>query len=157
MRSIARSYLPLAKLAARRGFTTTPSYTPSITTLESPCVWHRVFGGVLSRRIRASGMSYDSQEQGLPLPWKFWDMLSRPAEEADDGIVAVSGEVKGNPTESEADVAADRSDDDPLPPGLHHRIAMPAGDAAGKPTPSEERVKADRSPEDPLPKHHPHF
>ncbi|KAK0631441.1 hypothetical protein B0T14DRAFT_559236 [Immersiella caudata] len=143
-------------MAARRGFTTTSSYIPSITTLESPCVWHRVFGDVLSRRILASGMSYDSQEQSLPLSWKFWGMLSRPAEAADDTIVAVSGEVKGNPTESEADVAADRSDEDPLPPSLHHRIIVPAGDAEGKPTPSEERVRADRSPEDPLPKHH-HF
>jgi len=132
----------------RRNFATTPSYIPF--AIESPCVWHRVFGGVLSRRIKTSMMSYDSQEQGLPLPWKFWGMLSRPAGKADDGIVAVSGEVKGNPTESEADVAADRSDDDPLPPGLHHRIAMPAGEAAGKPTPSEERVHADRSREDPL-------
>ncbi|KAK0657817.1 hypothetical protein B0T16DRAFT_453245 [Cercophora newfieldiana] len=150
MRAVLQSYLPLAKAAARRNFITTPSYVPSAATLESPCVWHRVFGGVLSRRIRASAMSYDSQEQGLPLPWKFWGTLSRPVEEADDSIVAVSGEVKGNPTESEADVAADRSDDDPLPPGLHHKIGMPAGDAAGKPTQSEERVKADRSHDDPL-------
>jgi hypothetical protein len=53
-------------------------------------------------------------------------------------------EVKGNPTESEADVAADRSDEDPLPPGLHRVIRMPAGEAGGKPTESEEDVKADR-------------
>ncbi|KAK4038999.1 hypothetical protein C8A01DRAFT_16973 [Parachaetomium inaequale] len=53
-------------------------------------------------------------------------------------------EVKGNPTESEADVAADRSDDDPLPPGLHHTIRLGAGDAAPRPTESEEDVVADR-------------
>ncbi|KAK3299793.1 uncharacterized protein B0H64DRAFT_414038 [Chaetomium fimeti] len=61
-------------------------------------------------------------------------------------------EVKGNPTESEADVAADRSDEDPLPPGLHHTIRMGAGDAAPLPTESEADVVADRGgPEaDPL-------
>lgn len=59
-------------------------------------------------------------------------------------------EVKGNPTESEADVAADRSDEDPLPPGMHHTIRLPAGDAGGKPTESEEDVAADRSGVDPL-------
>ncbi|GAB1309878.1 hypothetical protein MFIFM68171_00088 [Madurella fahalii] len=59
-------------------------------------------------------------------------------------------EVKGNPTESEADVAADRSDDDPLPQGLHHTIRLPAGDAGGKPTESEEDVAADCGAVDPL-------
>jgi hypothetical protein len=53
-------------------------------------------------------------------------------------------EVKGNPTESEADVAADRSDEDPLPPGLHHTIRLGAGDAAPLPTESEADVVADR-------------
>lgn len=53
-------------------------------------------------------------------------------------------EVKGNPTESEADVAADRSDYDPLPPGLHHTIRLGAGDAAPLPTESEADVVADR-------------
>ncbi|KAH6651336.1 hypothetical protein F5144DRAFT_589576 [Chaetomium tenue] len=53
-------------------------------------------------------------------------------------------EVKGNPTESEADVAADRSDYDPLPPGLHHTIRLGAGDAAPLPTESEADVAADR-------------
>lgn len=61
-------------------------------------------------------------------------------------------EVKGNPTESEADVAADRSDLDPLPPGLHHTIRMGPGEAAPHPTESEEDVAADlgRAGEDPL-------
>jgi len=61
-------------------------------------------------------------------------------------------EVKGNPTESEADVAADRSDDDPLPPHLHRTIRLGAGDAAPRMTESEEDVVADRGTggEDPL-------
>lgn len=62
------------------------------------------------------------------------------------------GNPNPNPTESEADVAADRSDDDPLPPGLHHTIRMPAGDTAPRPTESEEDVAADRGVEDPLAK-----
>ncbi|KAH7403423.1 ribosomal subunit 39S-domain-containing protein [Cadophora sp. MPI-SDFR-AT-0126] len=53
-----------------------------------------------------------------------------------------------NPTESEEDVAADRSTIDPLQPG-----AEPAADDAfekGNPTESEEDVDADRSTVDPL-------
>ncbi|KAK3341912.1 hypothetical protein B0T25DRAFT_559595 [Lasiosphaeria hispida] len=69
-----------------------------------------------------------------------------------DSILAVSGEVKGNPTESEADVWADRTDDDPLPPELHHTIQLPAGEAVPGPTDSEQEVQADRSEEDPLPR-----
>jgi len=60
------------------------------------------------------------------------------------------GEVKGNPTESEADVWADRADEDPLPPEMQHTIELPAGEAGPKPTESEERVRADRAQEDPL-------
>ncbi|KAL2174168.1 uncharacterized protein P884DRAFT_315246 [Thermothelomyces heterothallicus CBS 202.75] len=60
--------------------------------------------------------------------------------------------VKGNPTESEADVAADRAEDDPLPPQLHHTIRLGAGGAAPRRTESEEDVVADRGAvgEDPL-------
>ncbi|KAM7194635.1 hypothetical protein V8F20_007827 [Naviculisporaceae sp. PSN 640] len=58
-------------------------------------------------------------------------------------FVAYKGEVKGNPTESEADVAADRNDDDPLPPEKHHTIRMPAGSAGPRPTEAEEDVRAD--------------
>ncbi|KAL2150961.1 hypothetical protein VTH82DRAFT_6059 [Thermothelomyces myriococcoides] len=60
--------------------------------------------------------------------------------------------VKGNPTESEAYVAADRAEEDPLPAGLHHTIRLGAGDAAPRPTESEEDVVADRGAagEDPL-------
>ncbi|KAL2133001.1 hypothetical protein VTI74DRAFT_3039 [Chaetomium olivicolor] len=53
-------------------------------------------------------------------------------------------EVKGNPTESEADVAADRSDEDPLPQELHHTIRLGPGDRGPQPTESEEDVCADR-------------
>jgi hypothetical protein len=42
-------------------------------------------------------------------------------------------EVKGNPTESEAYVAADRCEADPLPPELHHRV-RPSGEAGMRPT-----------------------
>ncbi|KAK1763948.1 hypothetical protein QBC33DRAFT_548400 [Phialemonium atrogriseum] len=56
-----------------------------------------------------------------------------------------------SPTESEEDVVADRSDDDPLPPGAHHTIRLPAGEAAPRPTESEEDVAADRSEDNPLP------
>jgi hypothetical protein len=58
--------------------------------------------------------------------------------------------LRRTPTESEEDVVADRSTDDPLPPGKHNTIRMPAGDAQPKPTESEEDVVADRSNEDPL-------
>ncbi len=53
-------------------------------------------------------------------------------------------EVKGNPTESEADVAADRSDVDPLRMERHQTIPMGAGGAGPQPTESEEDVMADR-------------
>ncbi|KAL2192654.1 hypothetical protein P885DRAFT_72848 [Corynascus similis CBS 632.67] len=53
-------------------------------------------------------------------------------------------EVKGNPTESEADVAADRSEDDPLPAQFHRTIRLGAGGAAPSRTESEEDVVADR-------------
>lgn len=79
--------------------------------------------------------------------------LARLQDHISDTIfVAISGEVKGNPTESEADVAADRSDDDPLPPEKHHTIQLPAGELAPKPTEAEEFVRADRAKEDPLPR-----
>lgn len=63
-------------------------------------------------------------------------------------FVAYKGEVKGNPTESEAYVAADRSDEDPLPPEKRHTIQMPAGEAGPKPTESEENVRADHIKDD---------
>ncbi|KAK3693358.1 hypothetical protein B0T22DRAFT_39171 [Podospora appendiculata] len=64
--------------------------------------------------------------------------------------VQAKREVHENPTESEEDVVADRSDEDPLPPGEHKIIRLPAGEAAPKPTEAEEDVAADRSEEDPL-------
>jgi len=60
--------------------------------------------------------------------------------------------MKAAPTESEEDVAADRSAIDPLPPSSI-LIESPASEETsqkGRPTESEEDVAADRSPEDPL-------
>ncbi|KAF7856837.1 hypothetical protein EAF04_009599 [Stromatinia cepivora] len=55
---------------------------------------------------------------------------------------------KGVPTQSEEDVAADRSPVDPLHPGPTPKINETA--EKGNPTESEEDVAADRSPVDPL-------
>ncbi|KAK4182864.1 hypothetical protein QBC35DRAFT_545641 [Podospora australis] len=61
-------------------------------------------------------------------------------------------EVKVNPTQSEANVAADRGDIDPLPMGMHHTILLEEGGAGvyTRPTMSEESVHADLYMEDPL-------
>ncbi|KAL2256389.1 hypothetical protein VTK26DRAFT_1748 [Humicola hyalothermophila] len=63
-------------------------------------------------------------------------------------------DIKANPTESEADVAADRCGVDPLPAQFHHHtVDRGPGDAATpRPTESEEDVSADRglAGEDPL-------
>ncbi|KAK5652314.1 hypothetical protein OQA88_10664 [Cercophora sp. LCS_1] len=100
------------------------------------------------------------------LLWKYWNVDPRvesqapgpcfgtkvfiQMEEPHPPAFNAGGVVKGDPTESEADVAADRCDEDPLPPGMHHTIAMPAGEAGEEQTDSEARVRADRSPDDPL-------
>ena len=65
------------------------------------------------------------------------------------------GEVKVNPTESEADVWADRIDEDPLVDDSKtlremNTIELPAGGAAARPTDSEEQVRAERAQKDPL-------
>lgn len=71
-----------------------------------------------------------------------------PATGAETGVrisaQMFGAEVKGNPTESEADVAADRSDLDPLPVELHHTIRLGPGDSGPNPTESEADVMADR-------------
>lgn len=61
-------------------------------------------------------------------------------------------EVKTNPTQSEANVAADRGERDPLPMGMHKTILLGEGSAHEyiKATDSEETVHADRYLEDPL-------
>lgn len=61
-------------------------------------------------------------------------------------------EVKVNPTESEADVAADRGEIDPLPMGMHNTILLDEGGARAytRPTEAEEDVHADLYMEDPL-------
>ncbi|RGP81828.1 hypothetical protein FLONG3_25 [Fusarium longipes] len=58
--------------------------------------------------------------------------------------------TQGTPTESEEDVVADRSTEDPLPPEKHHTIRLPAGDAQPKLTESEEDMVADRTKDDRL-------
>ncbi|KAH7627423.1 hypothetical protein B0T09DRAFT_183757 [Sordaria sp. MPI-SDFR-AT-0083] len=60
--------------------------------------------------------------------------------------------INDMPSQSEANVKADRSDIDPLPMGLHKVIPLPAGEAIPGPTESEWDVRADRSSmeEDPL-------
>lgn len=67
-----------------------------------------------------------------------------------EGYMAAIENAQRQPTESEEDVVADRSDEDPLPPLNHHTIRLPAGEAAPNPTESEEDVTADRSDDDPL-------
>jgi len=112
---------------------------------EAPSLWAHIFGPEDSPIPAVPGMQ---NEPRLQRP--YWSISVATPWRHDKGFVAVSGEVKGNPTESEADVAADRSDEDPLPPEMHHTIRLPAGEAAAKPTDSEERVAADRSMVDPL-------
>ncbi|RFN43126.1 hypothetical protein FIE12Z_12637, partial [Fusarium flagelliforme] len=66
------------------------------------------------------------------------------------GLFTMQKGTRGTPTESEEDVVADRSTEDPLPPEKHHTIRLPAGDAQPRPTESEEDVVADRAEDDPL-------
>lgn len=66
------------------------------------------------------------------------------------GGYAAAIDNAGRPTESEEDVVADRTDEDPLPPMNHHTIRLPPGEAAPTPTESEADVAADRSDNDPL-------
>ncbi|KAL1837769.1 hypothetical protein VTJ49DRAFT_3405 [Mycothermus thermophilus] len=97
-----------------------------------------------------SSSSSSSQKPAPPPPGR----ANQPtAETTSSPGMDFGEEVKGNPTESEADVAADRSDLDPLPPGLHHTIRMGPGEAGPLPTESEADVAADlgRAGEDPVP------
>lgn len=104
-------------------------------------------------------------------PWQGWSHLcgartSRslshcsplliPERSVDCTYFAAAGGVPERPTESQEDVVADRSEEDPLPPEKHRNIPLPSGGAGPKPTESEEDVVADRSDEDPLlpEKHH---
>jgi hypothetical protein len=61
-------------------------------------------------------------------------------------------EVKTNPSQSEANVAADRGEIDPLPMGMHHTILLEVGEASVymQPTDSEDAVHADRYMDDPM-------
>jgi len=69
-----------------------------------------------------------------------------------DDSQVFGSEVKTNPTQSEANVAADRGEKDPLPMGMHRTILLGEGGAHEytKATDSEESVHADRYQEDPL-------
>ncbi|KAK3395831.1 hypothetical protein B0T20DRAFT_487356 [Sordaria brevicollis] len=60
--------------------------------------------------------------------------------------------INDMPSQSEANVKADRSEIDPLPMGMHKVIPLPAGSAMPEPTESEWDVRADRASmeEDPL-------
>lgn len=64
-----------------------------------------------------------------------------------DETQVYGSEVKLNPSESEADVAADRGEIDPLPMGMHHTILLDAGETSQwtRPTDSEEAVRADKT------------
>ncbi|KAL2022071.1 hypothetical protein VTK56DRAFT_6115 [Thermocarpiscus australiensis] len=83
-----------------------------------------------------------------------------PATGAGTGVLIAAqmfgSQVKANPTESEAVVAADRAEVDPLPPELRRtststiRLGASGEDAAPRPTESEEDVVADPGREDPL-------
>ncbi len=136
--------LPSLVPATRRYASVSTPMPFRATPVVTPLIWHHLYEREDSRPLQFPAAFAGYQEQG-PL-WKY----RGDASSSTPTMFAVAGEVKGNPTESEADVAADRSDDDPLPPGLHHTIQMPPGEAAPKPTDSEERVTADRSEEDPL-------
>ena len=61
-------------------------------------------------------------------------------------------EVKVNPSQSEANVAADRGEIDPLPMGMHHTILLDAGETVQwtSPTESEADLRADRYMDDPM-------
>jgi hypothetical protein len=94
-----------------------------------------------------------------PLPYSqviYRAQAVAPKEYTYDAVQVYGSEVKVNPSESEADVAADRGEIDPLPMGLHYTILLDAGEASvyGCPTASEEAVHADRYMEDPLKESH---
>ncbi|KAB5585071.1 hypothetical protein GE09DRAFT_13888 [Coniochaeta sp. 2T2.1] len=69
-----------------------------------------------------------------------------------DETQVFGSEVKLNPSQSEANVAADRGEIDPLPMGMHHTILLDAGGTSEwtSPTESEADVRADRYMDDPL-------
>ncbi|KAM7182999.1 hypothetical protein V8F33_013871 [Rhypophila sp. PSN 637] len=152
MRILSRPFLyalPKTNSHTIRGFATQLPYT----FLQNP----------FNNTIAAAAAEYDNKRRSTPTSWAMatasWHLPDLSIEERASRLsqavdiftaklrgaifVAYKGEVKGNPTESEADVAADRSDDDPLPPEKHHTIPMPAGDLAPKPTEAEEDVRAD--------------
>ncbi|KAK0732004.1 hypothetical protein B0H67DRAFT_640316 [Lasiosphaeris hirsuta] len=168
MPALSRITSPRSRAFALRSFTSISRYLPfRASAVEVPRIWRNIPRE--EPRLDAVGLDFpttlgDQYKRFLYWRWS-WDApdvviedqtprsISRESRDVPaDSILAVSGEVKGNPTESEADVWADRTDDDPLPPELHHTIQLPAGDAVPGPTDSEQEVQADRSEEDPLPR-----
>lgn len=164
MRVLVNASSSLSRAAASRAFASHSTPLPSYlgpSTVDSMQVWRHIYDqdapdpnelplGLVAGR-RSDWGHWDARDTGIdertaPL----CRTLAAAAGPPSPLMAAVSGEVKGNPTESEEDVAADRSDDDPLPPEKHNVIQMPVGEATPKLTDAEESVAADRSEENPL-------
>ncbi|KAK3392722.1 hypothetical protein B0H63DRAFT_433 [Podospora didyma] len=170
MRILVNASSAFSRAAAIRTFASHANSTPhpaAAGTIDTLHVWRNIY--------EQDAPNVDEARFGTASPraanWKYWDAPETSIDErtartyrapsasstsasgtANGTMHAVTGEVKGNPTESEADVWADRIDDDPLPPEKHKTIRLPAGDLAPKPTDAEAGVRADRSEEDPLPR-----
>ena len=175
----ARITKAAAAPSARRAFSQRPAplRAPMAINVDTLHLW----GNAYEQPIQEDGSSNSTEiSSGLWarsqqwLDWSHWHMPDKTIAErsallaatsstseaprrtvatAQESLVVATKETprQPQPTESEEDVDADRSDDDPLPPGLHHQIKLPAGEAGPKPTESEEDVNADRSTDDPLP------
>ncbi|KAJ9129680.1 hypothetical protein NKR19_g10243 [Coniochaeta hoffmannii] len=109
---------------------------------------------VPTARARGSIICPQSHPRAIVLPYSTVTYHSQkpPKDYKLDASQVFGSEVKVNPSESEADVAADRGEIDPLPMGKHNTILVDAGEASvySKPTDSEEAVHADREKDDPL-------
>ncbi|KAK0735194.1 hypothetical protein B0T26DRAFT_671367 [Lasiosphaeria miniovina] len=164
MRVLVNASSSLSRAAASRAFVSHSAPLPSYlgpSHVDSMHVWRHIYDqdapdpnelplGLVARR-RSDWRHWDAPDTGIDeRTARLCHTLAAAAGPPSPPMAAVSGEVKGNPTESEEDVAADRSDDDPLPPEKHNIIQMPAGEAAPKLTDAEESVAADRPEENPL-------
>ena len=157
LRRIATRASAIDTLRARRR---TPSQTDQPTTTADPTSSQGVYGGEWSSHWESSShMAWSVDERARS--FYSTQIYQGQGQTRNTSTIASGGpltglgtgvsiaaqmfgsEVKGNPTESEADVAADRSDEDPLPPEMHHTIRLGAGEAGERPTESEEDVAAD--------------
>jgi len=120
----SRAFIQLARNAIA---TSSPFWIPAVALVGNRSYLHTVARGSDS-----------------PLPHRY------EASAGPSWLLTMQKATHGTPTESEEDIVADRSTEDPLPPEKHHTIRMPAGDAGPKPTESEEDVVADRTEDDPL-------